>query len=230
MHAHPEYEVDEGYFALVRRRRDFEPLEYIVGEVSFYAKTFFIEPGVLIPRPETEILIDEVAKRLKGDERVAEIGVGSGVISAVLKMRFPNLCITATDISQKALHVAKKNFARYGLSIKLVHTSLLDGVAEEFDLIISNPPYIKRGFPLERPLAYEPPEALFGGERGDEILRQIIDLFMQREAKMLACEMGFDQKEAIASYLEQKGFEGECSFYKDLAGFDRGFVLQKDIK
>ncbi|BCD62408.1 release factor glutamine methyltransferase [Nitratiruptor sp. YY08-26] len=228
LHAHPDEEVDEGFFSLIQRRATHEPLEYIIKEVSFYSKRFFIEPGVLIPRPETELLIDEIAKRIQGEERVAEIGVGSGIISAILKMKFPNLKIVATDINKKALVVAQKNFERYSVDIKLVHTSLLDGVEEEFDIIISNPPYIKRGFPLEKPLYFEPAEALFGGERGDELLRQIIDIFIKSSAKILACEMGYDQKEAISSYLEQKGFQGSCEFYKDLAKLDRGFVLQKE--
>ncbi len=226
LHTHPRKVIDTTLFRRwVERRALHEPIEYIVGEVSFYGESFLIEPGVLIPRPETEILIDEVAKRLEGEERVAEIGVGSGVIAITLAKMFPKLQITATDINPKALSLAKKNMDRFGVHIDLVHTSFLDGVKGEFDVIVSNPPYIRKGYPLAKNVAmYEPKEALFGGERGEETLLRIIDIFYASEAKMLACEIGYDQKEVIEAYIK----EGSCTFYKDLAGFYRGFILRRE--
>ncbi len=189
---------------------------------------FFITPGVLIPRPETELLIDEVAKEMRGKERVAEIGVGSGVISTCLKLKFPNLSITATDISEQAISCASKNFKKFDVNVELMHTSMLDGVAKEFDVIVSNPPYIAKDFPLERNVAlYEPHDALFGGEEGEEMLLALIELFLEKQAKILACEMGFDQKAKIEKFLQAKGFQGLVRFYKDLAGLDRGFILKK---
>lgn len=229
LHAHPEERIDaDGYFELVKRRANFEPIEYITKKVSFYGKEFFVEPGVLIPRPETEILVDEVSKRLKGEEIVAEIGVGSGIISIMLKLKFPNLRIIATDINPKALQLTKKNAKRFGVSIELHQTSYLDGIAEPIDVIVSNPPYIKNEATLEKPLSFEPKEALFGGERGDEVLREIIDRFFTMDAKILACEMGYDQKSSIHEYLQAKKEPFLIDFYKDLAGLDRGFVIQKD--
>jgi release factor glutamine methyltransferase len=233
LHAHGDETLEaktlDTFFAAVERRAAFEPIEYITGRVSFYGEEFFIEPGVLIPRPETELLIDEVAKELKGDERVAEIGVGSGVISIILKKRFPHLSITATDINEKALELATKNAKKHGVDIEFVHTSLLDGLQDRFDVILSNPPYIKRGEKLEpNVIEYEPHEALFGGEEGDEMLRSIIDLFFRSNAKILACEMGYDQREKIESHLER--YQIKARFYKDLAGLDRGFVVRKDKK
>ncbi len=229
LHAHPEAEVDTGYFVLIQRRERYEPIEYITNRVSFYGKKFFIDKGALIPRPETEILIDEISSYLRGDEKVAEIGVGSGVISTILKMKLPDLKITATDISPKALAIARKNFEKFGVEVELVQTNLLDGIEKDFDVIISNPPYIAKDYKLEKNIAlYEPNEALFAGERGDEILRQIIELFLQKEATILACEMGYDQKQKIQEFLQQKNFIGEVKFFKDLAGLDRGFVLKKE--
>ncbi|BCD60248.1 release factor glutamine methyltransferase [Nitratiruptor sp. YY08-10] len=228
LHTHPEEEFESRYFfELVQRRLAHEPIEYITGSVSFYGKEFYIQKGVLIPRPETEILIDEVSKELKGNEAVAEIGVGSGVISAILKMKFPALKITATDISEHAIFCAKKNFRRYNLDIELIKTSLLDGVDKRFDVIVSNPPYIAKGFELEPNVVnYEPHEALFGGEKGDELLKQIIDLFLASDAKILACEMGFDQKDTIKNYVQNKK-EITIRFFNDLAGLDRGFIMQR---
>ncbi|BAF70146.1 peptide chain release factor N(5)-glutamine methyltransferase [Nitratiruptor sp. SB155-2] len=228
LHAHPEEKIDaKPFFELVKRRLAYEPIEYIIQRVSFYGEEFFIQNGVLIPRPETEILIDEVSKELRGDESLAEIGVGSGVISAILKMKFPSLQITATDISDKAIACARKNFQKFGLDIELVQTDLLDGVEKKIDVIVSNPPYIAKGFELEPNVAkYEPHEALFGGREGDEILKKIIDLFLQSSAKILACEMGFDQKNAIRDYVKSRK-DIDVRFFKDLAGLDRGFIIQR---
>ena len=228
LHTHPDETIDaKPFFELVGRLASYEPIEYITQRVSFYGMEFFVQKGVLIPRPETEILIDEVSKELRGDERLAEIGVGSGVISAVLKMKFPSLRITATDISQEALMCAKKNFVQFGLDIELIETNLLDGIKKEFDVIVSNPPYIANDYQLDPNVAnFEPHEALFGGEQGDELLKKIIDLFFQSSANVLACEMGFDQKGSIERYVKnQRGFS--IRFYKDLAGLDRGFIIQR---
>ncbi len=209
---------------LVRRRKRYEPIEYILGKVSFFGEEFFIEKGVLIPRPETELLIQEVAKELKGDEKVAEIGVGSGVISTMLKKLFPNLYIVATDINPKALLLAKRNFKKFGVEVELVESDLLKEVKGEFDLIISNPPYISKDYPLPKELEYEPKEALIGGEQGDEVLKEIIELFLSSDTKMLACEIGYNQKESLLPLLKDL----KVRFYKDFSGWDRGFIAKKE--
>ncbi len=225
LHTHPEAEVPWHFWGLVQRRAAYEPLEYITGRVSFFGQEFLIEPGVLIPRPETERLIEELAPWLRGDERVVEIGVGSGVISTILKLKFPNLHIVATDINPKAMALAKKNFRRFGVDVEVRFADLDEGVGE-CDVIVSNPPYIAKEFPLPPNVAkYEPKEALFGGERGDELLERIIGRFLRSSAKILACEMGFDQKEAIQRHFGD--FDGKLVFYKDLAGLDRGFIARK---
>lgn len=225
LHTHPEAEVPEQFWELIDRRAAHEPVEYITGKVSFYGKEFLIEPGVLIPRPETERLIEELLPWLRGDERVVEIGVGSGIISTILKLHLPTLHIVATDINPKALALAKKNFQRFGVDIKLRLADLAEGVGE-CDVIVSNPPYIAKDFPLPPNVAkYEPKEALYGGERGDELLGRIIDYFLKSSAKILACEMGYDQKEAIQKRFGN--FDGTLDFYKDLAGLDRGFIARK---
>ncbi len=227
LHAHPETLIaQQGYFELVRRRVNFEPIEYIIGEVSFYSRLFYIEPGVLIPRPETELLIDKVTQKIEPTETIAEIGVGSGVISILLKLQFPHNKVLATDINPKAISLAAKNAKKFGVQIELYQTSYLDGIGEEVDIIVSNPPYIKEGEKLAKPLDFEPKEALFGGRNGDEVLKEIIDRFFASRARVLACEMGYDQKEAIAKYVQRySGFTIE--FYQDLAGLDRGFVIER---
>ena len=225
LHTHPEAEVPGRFWELVKRRALHEPLEYITGKVSFFGKEFLIEPGVLIPRPETERLIEELLPHLHGKEQVVEIGVGSGVISTILKLHLPGLKVVATDIDPKALDLAKKNFDRFGVDVELRLSDLAEGVGG-CDVIVSNPPYIAKDFPLPKNVAmYEPPQALFGGERGDELLGRIIEYFLQSPAKILACEMGYDQKEAIQKRFEN--FSGTLDFYKDLAGLDRGFIARK---
>lgn len=215
----------DGYFTLLDRYKSGEPLEYIVGKAEFLEEEFEVEKGVLIPRFETEILVQktlEVAKEFK-NVRICEIGFGSGIISISLKKRLNQADIIATDISQIALKVAQKNAKKHSAKVEFKLSSLLDEVSENFDIIVSNPPYIAKDYKLDKWVLSEPKEALFGGEVGDEILRKIINLAKTR-AKFLVCEIGYDQKHSLSQALKEAGFEYE--FYQDLAGFDRGFVAR----
>ncbi|WP_428738394.1 peptide chain release factor N(5)-glutamine methyltransferase [Sulfurimonas sp.] len=224
-----EVEIDDDFFTLVQRRAKNEPLEYITNRVSFYSKEFYIDEGALIPRPETELLIDEVLKRVPNDttDTFVEVGVGSGIISIVLALHLPNAKFIAVDISLKALEVAKKNIEKFQLQekIELRLGSLLDVVDEEVDFLISNPPYIANDAKLESNLSYEPQNALFGGEIGDEIIKQLLDAVLKRKIKFFSCEMGYDQQDKIVNYLKNKEY-ASLDFYKDLSQFDRGFTLK----
>ncbi len=219
------------YKELVKRRSLDEPIEYITNSVSFYSKEFFIKKGALIPRPETELLIDkalDISKKMdKKTLHVGEIGTGSGIIACMLAMLVDDIKIIATDISNDALEIARINAQKFGVMDKItfVQTNYLDGIYDKFDMIISNPPYIAEGFVLENPLSYEPQNALFGGIRGDEMLIEIIDLWLKREIPYLLCEMGYDQKKPLYTYLRDKGIK-QIDFYKDLSSFDRGFVAK----
>jgi release factor glutamine methyltransferase len=213
----------------IERRRAQEPLEYITNRVSFYSQTFHIEPGALIPRPETELLIDRLLEAADHDREltIAEVGVGSGVISVVLAQHLPSARIIAVDISDAALSVARKNIAAFGLEerIELRRGSLLEPVPEPIDILVSNPPYIAEDALLERNLDYEPDLALYGGPVGDEIIRNLLDSVIERGIPLSAFEMGYDQKAKVEAYLDGSGYRS-LEFYKDLAGFDRGFVLK----
>ena len=221
----------DGYFALVKRFANHEPLEYITGEAGFYGLTFNVKKGVLIPRPETEILVEkslEVLSNLPARNEpplVAEIGVGSGIISICLALN-SNAKIIASDISDDALNLARQNAAKFGVEdrIEFIKCAYLDQIYGQFDLLVSNPPYIAQDYRLDKFVLNEPHEALFGGAAGDEILKNIILIAKNRGVKYLACEMGYDQKASLESVLELSGFEAE--FYRDLAGFDRGFVAR----
>ncbi len=214
----------------IQRRIKNEPLEYITNKVSFYSQEFFIDYGALIPRPETELLIDEVLKNIKDKEaplNFVEIGVGSGIISIVLAQKLKNSKFIAVDISDEALKIAQKNIQKFNMAdkIELRLGSLLDVVDESIDFLVSNPPYIANDFELESNLSYEPQNALFGGKIGDEIIKKLLDEALNRKINFFVCEIGYDQKDKIQKYLKNKQFKS-INFYKDYSDFDRGFVLK----
>jgi len=229
--SHPEYKLTkaemtkaENYFS---KRLNKEPLALIVGRKEFYGIDFIISKHTLIPRPETEILIDkvcEVAKEIEAP-RILEIGVGSGIISIMIAKLLKEVSITATDISKEALHVAKINAKNFGVEKQITfhHTPYMEGIHERFDIIISNPPYIAKDAKVAQNLSYEPDIALFGGEVGDEVLKHIIDIACYHDNCILCCEMGYDQKISLGNYMHEKGIQ-DITFYKDLSGFDRGFI------
>ena len=227
---HSEYEVTNEqynqYNRLVERRVGYEPIEYITNRVSFYSHTFFIKEGALIPRPETEILVDLASKYIKPKMKIAEVGVGSGALSITLCRLHSDITVIATDISEDALSIAKKNISDNLLEkrITLVNTDLLGGVGENFDIIISNPPYIANDCKLEVNLDYEPNLALYGGDVGDELLLRLINEAMIRKVKFLLCEMGYDQRESIQKHCNKYALN--VVFYKDLSKLDRGFVIE----
>jgi release factor glutamine methyltransferase len=219
---------EEGYFKLIKRRVENEPIEYITNSASFYGECFYVDSNVLIPRPETEILVDLVVSTCKGIKRprIVEIGTGSGIISIMLAKLLPDAVITAIDISTEALGVAKQNAKKHEVDIEFIHSNLFENFQEKnFDMLVSNPPYIANDEPLDIGLSYEPSLALYGGSIGDEILKDIIDIFIDKNIKNLACEMGYDQKDKITNYLKSNDFKLE--FYKDLAGLDRGFIVRR---
>ena len=223
-------EKSEKLFAWVERRKQNEPFEYITNRVSFYSETFFIKEGALIPRPETELLIDDVFKNFPNfDAEVTfvEVGVGSGIISIILAKRYKNAKFIAVDISQVALDIAAVNIENFSLSdrIELRLGSLLEPIDEQIDYLVSNPPYIEDGVVLESNLSYEPQNALFGGEIGDEIIKELLDAVLKQRINCFSCEMGYDQKDKIQSYLKDKNFKS-LEFYKDYSDFDRGFTLK----
>ncbi len=230
---HPNTQVQKDLgqlFEWIARRKKNEPFEYIVQKVSFYSQEFYIDKGALIPRPETELLIDEVIHNVADSntqQRFVEVGVGSGIISIVLAQHFKHATFIAVDISQEALRVARKNIHKFNLQerIELRESSFLDNVDEQIDYLVSNPPYIANDAALESNLSYEPQNALFGGEVGDEMIKKLLDEVLSQNIKFFSCEMGYDQKDKIQNYLADKRYKS-LTFYKDYSGFDRGFTLK----
>ena len=214
----------------VYRRAKNEPFEYIVNKVSFYSEEFYIAEGALIPRPETELLIDEVLKNIpdfSATMTIVEVGVGSGIISIMLAKKLPNAKIIAVDISKDALSIAKINIEKFNLqdNIELRLGSLLEPIDEKIDYLVSNPPYIEDGVKLESNLDYEPQNALFGGKIGDEIIKKLFDEVLKRKINFFSCEMGYDQLDKVTNYLKNNNYKN-LDFYKDYSGFDRGFTYR----
>ncbi len=214
----------------VKKRATNYPLEYITCKASFYGETFIVQDGVLIPRPETEILVEKAETILKtiSDPKVVEVGVGSGIISVMLALLIDSIEIIAVDINEKALELAKQNAIKHKVEHKItfIKSDIFSKVdIRNFDMCISNPPYIANNYKLPSNVKYEPSNALFGGDVGDELLKDIITATSANSIKYLLCEMGYDQKKTLGNFLEK--FDTlSVEFYKDLDAFDRGFEVK----
>jgi release factor glutamine methyltransferase len=219
----------ETFFRLARRRRDGEPVAYLTGEREFRSLSLAITPAVLVPRPETEALVECALRKLPADRplRVLDLGTGSGAIALAIAHERPRACVIATDCSDAALDVARKNAERLGLSnVEFVRADWYDGMPamEGFDLIASNPPYVAEGDPhlREGDLRFEPAGALMSGADGLNALRVIVDGAHERlsPGAWLVVEHGYDQAAAVGALLRRAGL-AELESLRDLAGIPR---------
>jgi release factor glutamine methyltransferase len=220
-------EVERARELLVRRARG-EPCAYLVGAREFYGRRFAVGPGVLIPRPETELLVDvaRAARRGLGAPRVLDLGTGSGCLAITLALELPGASVLAVDVSAAALGYARENAARLGAGVEWREQDAFEALAaaSDQDLIVSNPPYVD---PDSRELApevraHEPPEALFA-PAGD------VDAWARRLAReapahlapggRLLVELGFDQADRLAPLAAELGVE--LRFHRDLGGVRR---------
>ena len=213
------------YLALLTRRAKREPIAYILGRRDFRHLTFAVDPRVLIPRPETELLV-EVGLELPAGARVADVGTGSGAVALALKDERPDLSLRGIDCSAQALAVARENGRRLGLEVAWVHADLLDGAP--CDAVLANLPYVADGARLAPEITrYEPPGALFAGPDGlDQISRLVALVAARRDVSLLALEVGFDQAGEVAGLLAGAGYR-EVSRRLDLAGHERVLVARR---
>jgi release factor glutamine methyltransferase len=242
--AHPEAELTlaqvEALRSLSARRAAREPLQYLTGVQEFYGLKLRVTPDTLIPRPETELLVEAVlrwaAERSQRGEsrrlRIRDIGTGTGAIALALAANLPDAEITGSDISAAALAVARGNAERLGLSVTLIESDLLHGftagertMQERYDAIVSNPPYIPNtDAPTLQPEVrdHEPPTALFGGRDGLDVYRRLMPqaLHALRPGGLLALEIGFGQRDALAALLTEAGWV-EVRFLDDLQWIPR---------
>ncbi|HRF56454.1 MAG TPA: peptide chain release factor N(5)-glutamine methyltransferase [Campylobacterales bacterium] len=229
--ANDEIEInDEVFDNFLKKRKSDIPFEYIVNEAGFYGHSFFVDERCLIPRPETELLIDAALGIIVklGASSVLDICTGSGAIACTLKKESPSLRVAASDISPKALEVAKINANNLCVDIDFFLSDLFVNIKDNsFDILTANPPYIQNSYKPKANVLHEPHNALFGGESGSEIVEAAIDGFLKREFKAFICEIGFDQREKLSQKLSgQKNIKYD--FYKDYAGLDRGFWIIKE--
>ena len=231
--AHPERPMDReqqaAYQAALERRLRFEPIQYILGHTEFYGLRLRVTPAVLIPRPETEHLVEAVAARVPKDRaiRIADVGTGSGAIAIALAHLLPNASVTALDLSPEALAVARQNAADHKLlhRIQFVESDLLNAVVTDapFAAIVSNPPYIPLSEAAElhpQVRDHEPASALFAGPTGLEIYERLLpkSASMLLPNGLLALEIGHGQQAQIAQLLR---FWRDVEFLPDLQGIPR---------
>lgn len=220
----------------VARRERREPVSYILGTREFWGLDFEVGPDVLIPRPESEFIIEEALERIEKDARplIVDVGTGSGCLAVVLAREVPGARVVATDVSPRALAVARRNAARHGVIDRLtfVETSFLDGLADTPDLIVSNPPYVPSvsGPGLTPEVRdYEPSVAVFGGEDGLDGLRSVLEAAAQKLAPggWLIMEFGYGQDEIVTALVKNTAALSLVKIRNDLQDIPRTAVVRR---
>jgi release factor glutamine methyltransferase len=225
-------DIADKFYELAEKRNGGYPLQYITNSQDFMGLNFYVREGVLIPRPDTEILVEkvlEIAKeRFDGKAKILDLGTGSGAIGVSLAYYLRDSFVTALDISEKAVETAGINAKRQGLTnIKVLKADIFNyRTHEKFHIIVSNPPYIQRdainGLQTEVSL-YEPRLALDGGEDGLDYYRRIVGLFadLHENKGLLAVEIGFEQRKSVEEIFMNSKLFKDIKTYRDLAGKDR---------
>jgi release factor glutamine methyltransferase len=227
---------DRLYQTLVARRAAREPIAYIVGHREFWGLEFEVTPAVLIPRPETELIVEEAISVIpirEAARRIIDVGTGSGCLAVTLAVEFPAATVVAIDLSEKALAVAARNAERHNLigRIDFVRTDLLQGMSGTADLIVSNPPYVPdRDAPIVQPEVgrYEPSSALYGGKDGLDLIRRLLAdaRLLLATGGWLIIEFGFGQEPAVEDTARELGLTVE-HMRGDLQGIPRVAVLRR---
>lgn len=213
------------YEELLKQREKHVPLQYLTGEQDFMGLPFYVNRNVLIPRQDTEILVEKVLENIEPDSKILDMCTGSGCIIISLCHFAAPVRAVGADISSKALNLAEKNAKRNAASVSFVESDLFSNISEKFDVIVSNPPYIPRK-EINRLMPevkdYEPRIALDGAEDGLEFYRRLI-----KDSPKYLCgngslylEIGSNQGESVSSLMKKHGF-GNIEVIKDLAGLDR---------
>lgn len=231
-------ELEPQFSEWLSRRQGFEPSAYIVGEREFWGLPFLTTPAVLIPRPETELVVEEVAAIAQADAaggslRIADIGTGSGNIAVSVAHTLRDARLVATDVSAEALEVARQNALRHAVAerIEFICTSYLDGVSGLFDIIAANPPYVrdvdKRG--LSADVLQEPHVALFGGATGFDHVDAVLATAsrMLRPGGWLVMEFGFGQEDDVRALAARQPELRVDHVREDLHGLARTVIIQR---
>ncbi len=229
--ARVEPEVADSYRELISRRGTGVPLAYLTGSKEFYSLEFEVTPATLVPRPETELLVDLALARSSelAQPKILDLGTGCGAIALAIKQARPNSAVTAVDSSAAALEVARRNAERLSLDVQFVQSQWFEALGDEiYDMIVTNPPYVARADLDSSPeLAHEPGTALDGGRDGLDEIRSILGVAGSRltPGGFLIMEHGHDQGGAIVDLAAAGGFATQETV-PDLAGLDRALVAQ----
>ena len=223
--AHGEERIDPAPVeTLVQRRINGEPLQYIRGKAEFFGREFFVDDRVLIPRPETELLVEAAIKRAPKGARVLDVGSGSGCIAITLERERQDLDFTSIDVSVAALAVATRNARTHGSKVRFAASDAFEAIRGEFDLIVANPPYIPRADYEQLATEvrdHEPQLALTPGPRGTEMIERIL---AARRAPIVMLEIGFSQLADVRDVA--RGYE-IADVINDLASIERIVILTR---
>ncbi|MCY4597805.1 MAG: peptide chain release factor N(5)-glutamine methyltransferase [Bryobacterales bacterium] len=221
----------QGYAEMIRTRCEGLPTQYICGYQEFFELAIHVTPDVLIPRPETEHLVEAAIARVRPGDRVADIGTGSGAIAIAVARSSPGSVISASDLSCRALRVAAANATRLESSVQFCQGDLAGPFRQgSFDVVVSNPPYVPRKDMggLQRELRHEPSIALFGGEDGLRIVGRLVHDAPRilKPGGWFLAEIGFNSRPAIEAMLRRPEW-AQPEFLKDLAGIDRVVAVRR---
>jgi release factor glutamine methyltransferase len=219
----------------VERREHREPTAYIVGSREFWGRPFLVTSAVLVPRPETEFIIEEalVLLRAFSTPRIADIGTGSGILAVTLAAEVPSADVTGTDLSAEALAVARQNAERHGVAARVtfVNTSYLDDVGGAFDLIVANPPYVRDGDKpaLARDVRHEPDVAIFGGPDGLRDVAGVLDAAVEKltSGGWFVMEFGYGQEDDVRRLVDARPALRLDRIRDDLQGIARTAIIRK---
>jgi release factor glutamine methyltransferase len=219
----------------IARRERSEPTAYIVGMREFWGREFLVTPAVLVPRPETEFIVEEAIPLVRdiAAPRIADIGTGSGILAVTLAAELPAAVVVATDLSAGALDVARENAERLGVAsrVSFVKTSYLDAVGDLFDLVVANPPYVRDGdkSALARDVRHEPDVALFGGPDGLRDVGGVLDAAVARltPGGWFVMEFGYGQEDDVRRLVGARPSLRVDRVRNDLQGIARTAVIQK---
>jgi release factor glutamine methyltransferase len=227
----PDRQVPERFWDMLKRRQKGEPIAYITGRRAFWNIELHVGPGVLVPRPDSEVLIAAAIEHFEGTagpKRILDLGTGPGTLLLAALDVWPNATGLGIDLSRQALSYAAANARRLGLEdrVKLVQGNWAEGLVEKFDLVLCNPPYVPEGADLGPGVReFEPDEALFAGKEGLDSYRALAPQLprLLNEDGLAAVEIGYDQAEAVAALLARDGLQARVT--QDLAGRDRALLL-----
>ncbi len=223
-----KYPNDTSYLAKLKANY---PVQYLIGDVSFCGYPIQVNESVLIPRFETEYLVDKTSKIIQKlnltSPTILDIGTGSGCIAISLKKIIPSSFVTALDISEEALKTAKENAKLNNVDITFFHQDILNSKIPDYDVIISNPPYIAYDEKVAPEVKYEPSLALYASDQGLEFYKKIVDNLALIHFKLCAFEIGATQKEPIVNYIKAKLPAYQVTCEKDYNNLDRYIFIMK---